>query len=184
MQPTVLDIITEVIEEVSIEMLPKLKTLNDKYTGVRFDYGHPAEIVGKIAQLSTTEANRFKAYPLIGLFLDFPESRGRAINIETSARLNLFICVQTQAKYTPQQRTEQSFRPILIPIYDELIRQLGRHKLILNPEDLIFKHDYTARYQWGKGGLEYYNNGVKNAFNDFIDAIEITNLKLDFSPYC
>jgi len=165
-------------------MLPALQAINPNYTGVRYDYGHPSDIVGRIAQMSTTEANRFKKYPLIGLFLDIPETKGKNVGIATSARLNLFICISTDKTWTPQQRTQQSFVPVLIPIYNEFIRQIDRHTAIMKPEGLIYEHQYAERYQWGKGGLEYYNNGQKNIFNDAIDAIEIIGLNLDFKQNC
>ncbi len=180
MEKTLVYILTDVVDKVSAAMLPQLQQLNKDYTGVRFDYGHPADIIGRIEQLTKTPKFMYDAYPLIGLFLDFSEQKGRAINIRSSVSLNMFICCQTMAKYTPQQRTELSFVPILLPIYEEFKKQLFASKYILKPE-IGFKHTEIKRYQWGKGGLEYYNNGQKNIFNDFIDAIEIQGLELDIS---
>jgi len=180
----VVNIVTEVVQKVSVAITPYLQTINNKYEGVRFDYGHPADIIAKIVQFGPTEENRFKKYPLIGLFLDFPQTRGVNNETETRVKLSMFICIGTQANYTPQQRTQQSFVPILIPIYDELMKQFLKHNAVIKPENLKIPHEYVERYQWGKGGLEYYDNGKKNVFNDFIDAIELINLELDLKNIC
>jgi hypothetical protein len=177
-------VLQEVVDNVSAAMLPYLQNISTKYTGVRFDYGHPADIVQKIQSYSNSEENRYKKYPLIGLFLDFKQTRGSNIQVDTSCSLNLFICVGTTNKLTPQQRTDQSFVPLIQPIYNEFLNQLAKHGNVITPELRRFRHDYVERYQWGKGGLEYYNNGQKNIFNDFIDAAEITGLEVDFKQTC
>lgn len=184
MEKPIVNIIQEVVDNVSINTLTYLQSINSKYEGVRYDYGHPSDIVGKLVQLSNTDTNRFKKYPLIGLFLDFKQTRGQYINIASGGRLNLFIAIGTVATYTPQQRTQQSFVPIIYPIYEEFIKQLLKHPNVVKPNNGIFEHDFTDRYQWGKGGLEYYNNGQKNIFNDFIDASEITGLDVSFKDIC
>lgn len=183
-EPLIVDVFTEVVEKVSAKMLAYLKTINENYTGVRSDYGHPSEIVAKLASFSKTEEYRYKKYPLIGLFVDFPQTVGESVNVYASAKLNMFIAVGTDAKYTPQQRTETSFKPLIYPIRDEFLKQLGNHKNILKPEGNGFTYTQVDRYQWGKGGLEYYNNGMKNIFNDYIDACELLGVELQFTPSC
>ena len=165
-------------------MLPSLQAIDENYTGVHYAYGHPADIVEELIQKSKTEKHRYSKYPFIGLFLDIPESKGRNIEFATSARLNMFICCGTTKTFKPYQRTQLTFVPILIPIYEEFINQLLKHKAVVKPENMLIPHQYAMRYQWGKGGLEYYNNGQKNIFNDAIDAIELIGLELDFKQNC
>ena len=184
MKKLVVDIMQEIVDKVSLAMLPQLQALNPAYTGVRFDYGHPADIVGKLVNYSSTDQFRYQKYPLIGLFLDFPQTMGESASVLSSTGLNLFIAVGTEQKYTPQQRTEMTFKPILYPIKDALIEQMLLHPAVVTPLNRKFQHTHVDRYQWGKGGLEYYNNGQKNTFNDYIDAIELLNLKIDFVDDC
>jgi hypothetical protein len=162
----IVKIMGDIVSKVSANMLTYLQSIDANYSGVRYDYGHPSDIVGRIAQYSNTPEFRFKKYPLIGLFLDFPEKRGEDYTtmIKTSARLDMFICCGTNKTHTPQQRTDATFIPILIPIYEEFLKQLRLNKNIVTPNGGIFRHNYTARYQWGKGGIEYYENGKKNIF--------------------
>jgi hypothetical protein len=183
MQPVIVNIINEVVTKVGLAKLAALQSLNRGMTGVRYDYGHPVDIATTLAQLSTTEENRYKKYPLIGLFLDIPQKRGNSKS-SFSARLNGFIAVDTDPAYTPIQRTQLSFVPVLHPVYDEFIKQLLKHPAIAAPENRIIPHTYVERYQWGKGGLEYYDNGKKNPFNDTIDAIEFIDMELEFLINC
>jgi hypothetical protein len=184
LQTPIVNIISTIVDKVSVAMLTQLQAIDTNYTGVRYDYGHPSDIVGNLASLSRTQLNRYKALPLIGLFLDIPEDRKTPPNIATTARLSMFICCATDPRYTPQERTQQTFVPILIPIYEELMKQLLKSQFIVKPENLKIPHSYIMRYQWGKGGLQYYDNGKANIFNDYIDAIEITDLELNFKPNC
>jgi hypothetical protein len=183
-QKLIVDVLQTVVDQVSAEMVDYLKAIDINYTGVRFDYGHPADLIEKLTSLSKTEANRYKAYPMVGLFLDFPEKKGTDLLIDSATSLNMFIAVGTQKKYLPYERTQQTFKPILIPIRDKLIEKISDSPYISVVEDRLFKYTSTMRYQWGKGGLEYYNNGQKNIFNDFIDAIELTNFELNFLKNC
>lgn len=184
MEKLVVDILAEVVATVSTKMLATLQAINNTYEGVRYDYGHPSDIVAKLVSYSKTEANRYKKYPLIGFFLDFPQEKGNNAYQVTNNRLSGFIAVGTSNQYSPQERTEKSFKPLLYPIRDEFLKQLKRHPNIIVPEEGVFSFTQTDRYQWGKGGLEYYNNGEKNIFEDYIDAIEFSGLQVQVNPYC
>jgi hypothetical protein len=183
-QLLIVEIMQLIVDEVSAEMVADLKAIDINYEGVRFDYGHPSDLIERLISLGATEGYRYKSYPMVGLFLDFPERKGISNMFNSTARLNMFIAVGTQQAYLPYERTQQTFKPILVPIRDKLIQKFKSSPYIASQEDGMVKHTSTMRYQWGKEGLEYYNNGQKNIFNDFIDAIEITDLELDFLNNC
>lgn len=180
----VIDIIQEVVQATSAKMLTYLLSFNPKCQGVRFDFGHPSDISMRIAQMSATEENRLKKYPLIGLFLDTAEQIGENPAATSSATLSIFIAMATLQNYNPEQRKEISFKPVIHKIRDEFFLQLFKHNNVIKPVNGKFRYSYVDRYQWGKGGLQYYENGKANAFNDFIDAAEITNLEIQIKNYC
>lgn len=184
MEKQIVHILQEVVDAASAKQLAYLQTINPNYSGIRFDYGHPSDIVAKLVSFSGTEAYRYQKYPLIGLFLDFPQTKGTGVHVTSKVTLSMFIAVGTQQSYTPQQRTQNSFIPLLYPIRDAFFDALKKHPNVLKPEGNLFRYDQIDRYQWGKGGLEYYNNGQKNVFNDYIDAIELVGLEIDFKAYC
>jgi hypothetical protein len=180
----IVDIISDVVTQVSTEMLPYLKAINVKYTGVRYDYGHPEDIVGRLEALSRTEANRNKSLPMIGLFLDIEEEKVTDLGIESKANLHLFIAVGTKQSYTPQERTEKTIIPLVRPIYRVFIKALIDSPFVEVWDNNKLPHNYTEKYQWGKSGLKYYTGKTENIFNDFIDAAEITDLQIRFKQQC
>lgn len=182
----IVNIMQEVVADVSTVLTPQLQLIDNKITGIHYIYGHPQDIVEELTQKSKTEANKFDRYPLIGLFLDIAEEKGDGNSaIESTASLNGFIATQTSPSLKPFQRTRDKFIPILYPIYEELLRQITRHKDIAETVVSQIPHNKYDRYQWGKGGLEYYDNrGTKNIFNDAIDAVEFTDLKINFYKQC
>jgi hypothetical protein len=175
----VLDIMQTVVDEVSAEMTPILKQLDSFIQNVRFDYGHPSELVGRLAEMSMSKTARYKKYPIIGLFLDFPEQKGVAINVKSRAKLNMFIAHGTKQDWSSFQRNQNNFVPYLTPILESFIKHLTKSKWILKPDGNLFTYTEVKRFYWGSQGFEFYKNGEKNVFGDYIDAIEIQGLEID-----
>lgn len=134
-------------------------------------FGHPLEIMKILSEKSANSTLKFEKYPLIVLFQDFTES----ITLEgRDVPLNIAIITETRADYYAVDRYDHTFKDTLYPLWDLLISHMKRSAYIDNKMDFIY--DKTDRPYWGK------NNA--NLFNDFIDAIEITNLKLTIKDKC
>lgn len=134
-------------------------------------FGHPIEIMKILSEKSANSTLKFEKYPLIVLFQDFTESvtlTGRDVT------LNMAIITETRQDYYAADRYDHSFDVTLYPLWDLLIKYIKRSKYIDNKMD--FTYDKIDRPYWGK------NNA--NLFNDFIDAIEIVNLKLQIKESC
>jgi len=158
--PYIVDIFTTIVANVSTEL---------GYT-VNYLYGHPVEIISQLQEMSkgTNKANRF---PVVCLFQDFDEKLGAGQLTEVS--LNIVIANLTDPKYVAPQRYAKNFKPYLYPIYDELLYQISNTFSVADMS--MIEHTKTDRLFWGKSAL-YGNEG--NTFSDFLDAIELTNLKL------
>jgi hypothetical protein len=181
----VLDIMQTIVDEVSAEITPYLKTLDPLIEGVRFDYGHPSELVGRLAEMTQGNKSKYRKYPLIGLFLDFPEKKGVAINVKSRAKLNMFLANGTQFDWSSFQRNQNNFVPYLIPIRDSFFKHLSKSKFILQPEGGLFDYTEVKRFYWGRQGFEFYENGKTNVFGDHIDAMEFLGLEIDTAvPSC
>lgn len=184
MQTPIVYIIQDVVSEVSAKVLTSLQAIDNNITAVHYDYGHPSEILARLEAKAKTAKNRVNCYPLIGLFLDFPETTTGRPDMFSEATLHIFICHATINKLTSQERTERKFIPILYPIFEQFLKSILANPYISEKNYSALKYTKTDRYKWGTGGIEYYKDGLKNTFNDFIDAIEITNLKLSFKKEC
>jgi hypothetical protein len=141
---------------------------------VHFQYGNPLEIIENIKQMADNYLDADIKYPLVGLFQDFTEKKGTEIGTESEVSLNLVIVTITDFNYKAPDRYNNSFKPLLYPIYEQLMLQLSVNKDIISPYNEMFEHDKIDRLYWGRVPL--FGEKYKNS--DYIDAIEIENLKL------
>jgi hypothetical protein len=144
-------------------------SLTDPFN-VYFDKGIQSQVAKNIYK------NNAPTFPLIWLVMNFIEDRGKDPELFGSVRVEIIIAMPTDNSYTQQQRDDIVFKPRLIPVYDELLTQIIAERWFrVTTPDLT--HKRILRPYWGFGAL----NGVdsKNLFENFIDAIQITDLFLD-----
>jgi hypothetical protein len=106
---------------------------------------------------------------------DFEEVRGQEAGVYCEARLRIIIAHQTVNTYKEQDRETNVFRPVLYPIYYELIRQLSLHPQIMPVNENRVPHSKWDRSYWG---TRQQGDGEKNMLNDYVDAIDIDNLRV------
>jgi len=132
--------------------------------------GHISEISKRLKgkDESNDSVLKWQKYPLIILLQDIDYKKNRINN--TEATIDFLIVNSTEQDYTTVQRRENNFIPILDPLYNDLITAMRD-----NMKFRISNDSFTAsrKYFWGAIPQN------KNPFNDRLDAIEITGLKLD-----
>ena len=143
---------------------------------INYHYGHPLEIVNLFKQATHSESVKYEQFPAICLMQDFPEKFTDANDREVE--LNVVILTDTKREYEASQRYTYTFKPVLYPLYDLFLTALTESSYISGQ---YFDHTRYDRLYWGKSGL-YGNTG--NIFNDFIDAIELENLKVKILKSC
>lgn len=176
------DVIAEVVQAVSVEMLPYLQGLYPQITGVHFQYGTGYEIIETLNQMSQNDSNVDK-YPLVCLFLDVDEQFGTLPGIYSNIpNLRIAICNDTNSDLKAIDRDSVQFKPILTPIYECFLRQMLAKRSVFNFDNQIIRHDAKRNYKWGREGV-YGKEGA--TFNDKLDAIEITIKDLKIKDnYC
>lgn len=140
---------------------------------IYYEWGHQPEITQKLTALDASKNKKSFKYPLMWLVMDFKESHG--VNMDVYAKTSPFsfvFAVGTDPLYTEQQRRDKSFLPTLLPMYQTFLQALSEQSSFRKPYGPLIKHDSALRPYWGHGTNH-------NLFNDFIDAIEITNLQLE-----
>lgn len=140
---------------------------------VYYMHGHPAEIVARLQQKLKIDSEKLKRFPLIMLLHDFEILRNSPTQYGTAA-VNVIIAALTQPELNSEERYTKTFKPILYPIYNQLLHQLGRSTYFNNAQAMV-KHTQIDRLYWGRTGL--YGNQA-NMFNDYLDAIELRGLEL------
>lgn len=171
----IVDVIGDIVAKVQTEKLAQLQAYDPNIQGVHYEYGPGKEILETLKQ-KETPAFRMKKYPLVALLMDFPENRNPQTGIYAATELTIIICYHTIPAYKTAERYEKSFKPVLYPIYMSFIDNLKTSaiSMIKNAE---IPHEKIDR--------PYYGRDNKNVGNDFLDAIEISGLKLNlYDPNC
>lgn len=138
---------------------------------VSYMFGDWEYIAGRLTEWSQSrETSRLK-FPIICLYSPYVEDRTSKI---PSASLEFIIMVDTRREYLNEERERVSFAGVLRPVYDAFIRSVLASPDIVNEYDGIVPHSYTENYRYGRKGVE----ADGKPFRDFIDAIEIRNLKI------
>ncbi len=141
---------------------------------------HLVEVLQNLQQLDQASLSA-KKWPLVILLCDIPETiggRDAAQGQYQYANLNIIIATSTVNTFKQPERLEKNFKPILYPIYYEVIDAIYRSKYTSFYNKAELTHTKTDRYFWGTENI--YGNKANTA-NDYIDAIEIKNLRVKFS---
>lgn len=170
----VVEIVGDVVQRVNARLLEQFKALEPTIEGIQYEHGHPLEIIETLKQKDKTSKFRFQKYPLIGLFQDFPEVNA-GIGFESEATLHLIIAKGTKNTYKAKERYAHNFKPFLYPVYETLFDELNKERRFQTYGASKIPHVKWDRLFWGKNGL--FGNEA-NIFNDYLDVVEIKNLKL------
>jgi hypothetical protein len=171
-------IIKELFEDITGKVNGVLSTRAQDPFSVQFDYGNYSEVVKNLTDKgrATTTASR-KKYPLIWLVMDFPErfSGGNTDYYCELPNLQLLIVMGTSKTESTAKRYEKYFLPRLYPIYEQLKKQMVDSGFFTLLSTEAIPHEKIDRPYWGG---QDSGDGKTNLFNDYIDCIQIRNLKL------
>lgn len=173
-----------IVARVSAKLTPELQKFDSAITGVHYMYGHPKEVIDTLDQYNSSPKKMFDKYPLVAFFLDTDVDRGKEVGIYGEYSVHMAIIREcADSNQTAKERDINNFIPVLTPIYMELMQEIKNRGGIfqLGLQETV-PHRATNRYYWGRSGL--YGN-TANVFNDWVDAIEIQNMKLKVrTSYC
>lgn len=142
---------------------------------LNYQYGYIEELNETLKQY--TQNDRFEAlkFPLIWLAQPFFIDRNKSnLYFGDTRNLSIFIIMQTSANYKAQDRMTNVFKPILYPIYLELLNQIRKESTVFDNEYII-EHTLVDRYFWGEQQMY---------LNDKVDCIEISGMKLKINNKC
>jgi len=138
-----------------------------------YEYGHPLEIVNTLMEKDKNGDWKLRKFPAIFLILK-PETEEKRTKFESETELDIIIVTDTKPTWKAADRDVNVFDPVLIPLYERFIIELGR------TVGLRFEgeHTFKKHYFWGS------ENTGANVANDFADAIEIKGLKVTTYASC
>lgn len=160
----IVDIIGEVVQAVDAVLYPTLNAHID------YLYGRPTQILTELQKMAGAASTKGLRYPLIALFMDFPEQMGTGYYAEVKLP-KLSIATLTDFNDSPAKRYPKTFKKTLYPIYMEFRRQLALHPNIVGNDPGAF-----SMLKWDRPGSQPDGGNM----NDYLDAIELQNLQLTF----
>jgi len=170
--PYVVDAVKSVVDKVRT----RYDLVNTPKLTPYFLHGHISDVIAQLSEKTKSSTYKYQKYPLIILVQDFKETVKNDYLVEVD--VTIIIVAESRPDFTASERMTATFKPVLYPLYSLLIEEFEKSKDFHQYE---FDHDKTDRMYWGKTGI-YGNTG--NIANDFLDAIEIENLKLTLKKTC
>lgn len=137
---------------------------------LNYQYGYLSELQEVLKEYSKTNEFSAQKYPLIWLEQPFTIDRVDSDYFGDTV-LRIFIIVDSDSELRAGQRMDQMFKPVLYPIYHELLNQIENAVHIFHcVKDNGMPHKVTDRYYWGEEQTQI--------FNDVFDCMEVAGLKL------
>ncbi|HVX00504.1 MAG TPA: hypothetical protein VHA52_08735 [Candidatus Babeliaceae bacterium] len=162
------------IPDIVEKIMPTSVKVDGQDKPVYFIDGTPYEVIHTLVEKDASESFKFKKYPLIILFHDITQVVEPRPGVWADLMLNLAIVNYTEREYTSKQRREVNYKPILRPIYKDVINAFEKSPFFMGFTD-SYRHQMTERMFWGRKTM-YGNEG--EILNDHLDGIDIENLKL------
>jgi len=140
-------------------------------------YGHLVDITGSLS-IKTRAVS--KKYPAVILPLDIIEEFDGVSSNWANVTFSIFLVTRTKKEYTAEQRFDNVFKTYLYPMYVEFKEAMlasGYFSGLKHVDKL--PHTKIDRLFWGRSAA--FGNEA-NMLNDYIDAIELKDIKVTVKP--
>lgn len=143
---------------------------------LNYQYGYVYELNETLKQMEANPAMYDKKFPLVWLAEPYTEKRSTYAYWADVLDMRMFIMSSTSKTVKSTDRMTDVFKPILLPIYRELIKQIDNSPVFVKQKEVV--HNKINRYYWGEA--------QQSVLNDPVDCIEISNLQLKIknNPNC
>lgn len=141
---------------------------------LNYQYGYVTELNETLNEYNENPTFKPLKFPLVWLAQPFTIQKGD-FNFDGKAKVDMFIFNKTDVNLKAADRMANNFKPVIYPIYDELIEQLSRSTAFLNQDDGAIKHETTDRYFW---------DGINPTITDIVDWMYIKGIELFIRNKC
>jgi hypothetical protein len=158
-------ILVDVLKEVvaAVREVLQLPVLN-------YQYGYVTELNTMLQQYAaSTPEYQAQRFPLVWVRQPFAIKRAWEGFYGTIDDLGIFIMQESEATLTAEERMNKTFKPVIYPIYRELMRQLNLHPAIVYSLSGR-RHTFIDRYWWGE---------IQEAvISDIVDCSELSQVEI------
>lgn len=135
---------------------------------LNYQYGYVTELNETLNEWSKNPTDRALKFPLVWLAQPFPIKHD-SVEYFGRATVDLFIFNRTDQKLKAEKRMTNNFKPVIYPVYNELIEQLSMHPTFMMQDDSAIKHETTDRYFW---------DGINSVMTDIVDWMYIKGIEI------
>jgi hypothetical protein len=139
---------------------------------LNFQYGYVKELNETLKQMENDPAKYAEKFPLVWLSEE-PASNTIArgdLRYFGTARPDILIIMSTDKNFKAKQRMDTNYKPVLLPIYRELLNQIVKSSAfeIMKVDDIT--HTLTKGYYWGEN--------QQTILNDAVDCLKMGSVEL------
>ena len=144
---------------------------------LNYQYGYVDELKNTLANYDKSPTYAGLKFPLVYLVQPFTITRGEFRHYGKATGLEIFIINKTQQGIKAEQRMTDNFKPVIYPIYRELISQITKSIAFVDSMPGKVTHRTTDLYYWGETQQE-------KMINDVFDCMYITGMELTIKNNC
>jgi len=165
----IVDIFREICRRVQMELAETTEIKSVNY--IFGDSSYINKILEKMSKSGFYEKLKF---PLIGLYHPFEESEGESKEYSTRVPLSFILATNTISDYDNEKRMEESFIPVLYPLYKSFINQVSRYEGFEIDDVDLLRRRKIDEFRFGS------RNAKDSSGEEFplIDCIKIKDLEL------
>lgn len=158
----------DILEDVFARISQFFETRAQDTFSVQFDHGLYEQVGNDRAKAATTDD------VLAWLQMPFDEDQAEDDSYATDVTCRIIIAIETDNKYTQQQREQINFFPRLVPVYERLKYELKNEPRLSNQYKLALRKRFVPF--WGGGDVNA--PAQNNLWNKKFDCYDISNIKL------
>jgi hypothetical protein len=153
--------------------LPAIKNASDVEFKPVFRYGDNLEL---LAFLKNSKGNPDRPYPLIWLLYPYEEEHTRTV-LKLSDVV-LILATETNAESNYQQRMEENYKKVLIPLYENIRLAFMRANIMSTNDvyDIVKYPNYGRPEEEASEAIDLWD-AIKVTFDCHINSACLTNLK-------
>jgi len=137
---------------------------------INFQFGYIRELNETLTQWEKDPALYAIKFPLVFLAMPFNISMGSGPGFGRFTDVRIFIMHHTDGVSKTKDRLESSYKPVIYPIYRQLLKVISYSNAFSFETDGEIVHRRTDRPYWGED--------QQTAITDKVDVLEISGLNL------
>jgi len=162
-------IVTDEMGDIVTAAKAALNATTIEFPVLNYQYGFIEELNETLAQYESDPSKFNKKFPLIWLAEPFTIVRGLP-NLFGKTKPDIFIINATEKTWKAAERMENNYKPILFPIYRQLLVEIVKSLAFSHQSVESISHTLTKGYYWGEA--------QKAVLNDAVDCLKLGSVEL------